>query len=445
MYTPKNAAGAPIGSPLVAETRPRIAVNNAQVPAPQYLNDRFRDDYNSPVARPAVNTSTYGAVVNVTRNLGIYANIGETYEISEAKERLDGTLALPTASKGKDAGVRFTLPNGRLSVSLGWYSSYQAGNQVGPPIGGAVNTFAATPVVGDLSSTGQNVRGQKAFPQNAIIDTNTVSADGYELDFTANLTPSWRLVLNASKNRSLLKDQFPDSLEYFKSHETVFRQILSDAGIIIDAQNNAFINPALDDPTKINQGKATSAVNAWNNLVDNTIPNINNQVIQQRQGVVPWIANLATDYRFRNGPVRGLRVGLGVQYRGPMIVGYRGNDTIIDPANPNVAIDDPSVDSTTLVMSNANYKVTGTLSYTYRFKESASRIAPKTVQFDLNIDNLLNNREANYGYSNDSATTAYTFNSPRNGDWTQPARVTLPGTPSYFVPRNFLLTAKVSF
>ena len=445
MYTPKNAAGVPIRPPQIAETRPRIAVSNAQLPAPQYLKDRFRDDYNAPIARPQVNTVTYGAVINVTRNIGLYANYGETYEIGEAKERLDGSIALPTASEGKDAGVRYTMPNGRLSVSVGWYSSFQAGNQVGPPIAGAFNTFAATPVVGDLSSTGQNARGQKAFPQNAIIDTNTVSADGYEFDLTANLTPNWRLMMNASKNRSLLKDQFPDSIGYFKDHEAVARQILQDAGIIIDAKNDAQINPALDDPTKINQTKALAAANAWNTLIDSTMPNITGQVIQERQGVVPRIANLATDYRFSSGRLRGLRVGMGVQYRSGMNVGYRGNDTIVDPNNPNAAVDDPAVDATTLVTGNANYKVTATLSYVYRFKENGSRFAPKTIQFDFYVDNVLNDREPIYGYSNDSATTAYTFSSPRNGDWTQPARITLPGTPSYYAPRNFLLTAKMNF
>ena len=444
MFVPKNAAGVSIGAPLIAETRPRVPVNNAQLPAPQYVNDRFRDDYDTPNVSPQINTATFGAVVNLTRNIGLYANIGDTYEIGNPRERLNGSLALPTTSEGKDAGIRFTLPNGRLSLSVGWYSSYQKGNQVGIPIAGALNTFADTSAVGDLSSTGQNIRGARRVP-SAAIDTNTISADGYELDLTANLTPAWRLMFNVGKNRSLLSDQWPDSLSYFKSQEATARQVLQDAGILIDANNDARINPALDDPTKINQVKATAAVNAWNTLLDSTMPNIVGQFQQQRQGVVPWIGNLATDYRFRNGLVRGLRVGLGVQYRSGMIVGYRGNDTIVDPSNPNAAIDDPAVDARTLVTGNANYKVTATLSYVYRFKENGSRFAPKTIQFDLNIDNVLNDREPIYGYSNDSATTAYTFSSPRNGDWTQPARITLPGTPSYYAPRNFLLTAKMNF
>ncbi len=444
-FFPKNAAGVAIGPAQVAEVRPRISVNNAQVPAPQYANDRFRDDFDSPSIRPQVNTATYGFVINLTKSIGLYGNVGDTYEISAPFERLDGSLVLPTSSKGKDAGIRFTLPNGRLSVSLGWYDSYQAGNLVNPPATGPYTTFADTPVVGDLSSTGQNIRGAKRNPQNAIRDTNTTATRGYELDLTANLTPSWRLILNAGKNYTELRDQFPDTIKYFQSQDAVTRLILADAGIIIDAKNDAQINPALDDPTKINQTKVRAAVDAWNTLQDITIPSVVGRKNQRSQGSIPWVGNLATDYRIRTGRLQGLRVGLGVNYRGGMVLGYRTSDTIVDPNNPANAIDDPTVDETTTILGNANYKVTATFSYTYRFKETRSRLAPKTIQFDVNVDNVLNKTEAIYGFSSLSATTAYTISAPRNGDFSSPARITLPGTPAYFTPRNVLFTAKLSF
>ena len=444
-FVPKNAAGQAIGPAQVADVRPRINVANAQVPAPQYLNDRFRDDFNAPAISPIVNTTTYGGVINVTKSIGIYANFGNNYEISAPFERLDGTLAVPTSAEGKDVGIRYTMPGGRLSVSLGWYHSFQAGNLVDIPISGPYNTFAATPVVGDLSSTGQNNRGAKRFPQTVIKDSNTTSTRGYEFDMTANLTPSWRLILNAGKIYTELRDQFPDSIKYFKTQDATTRLILADAGILIDASNDARINPALDDPTKINQTKALAAVDAWNTLIDTTIPGIVGRKKQQGGGSVPWTGNFASDYRFRTGPLRGLRVGLGVNYRSGVVVGYKTNDTIVDPNNPANAIDDPTVDEATPVFGNTNYKVTGTLSYTYRFKEAGRKMAPKTIQFDLNIDNLLDDRHPNYVFSSSSATTAYTLSVPRNGDYSSPARITVPGTPVYFVPRNYMLTAKLSF
>jgi hypothetical protein len=251
--------------------------------------------------------------------------------------------------------------------------------------------------------------------------------------------------MNAAKIETKLTKQFPDSIRYFETQDATTRQILADAGIIIDANNNASINPTLDDPTKINQTKVTAAMNAWNQLQDETIPGIINRKDQLGGGSTPYSANIATDYRFRTGKLRGVRVGLGFNYRSGVIVGYRTNDTIPDPNNPDAAIDDPSVDEGTPVYGNSTHKYTLTMSYTYRFKESGRRIAPKTVTFDLYVDNLMNNREANYAFSSSSATTAYTLSVPRDGDWTKPARITVPGTPTYFMPRNFMFTAKFGF
>ena len=443
-FVPKDAAGKALGPAQVAEVRPTINVNNAQVPAAQYANDRFRDDFNSPGIRPQVNTTTYGGVINLTKSLGIYGNVGDTYEITAPFQRFDGSLCVPTTAQGKDAGIRYTLPNGRLSVSAGWYSSFQKGSQVDITITGPYNAFADAPVVGDLSSTGQNNRGAKKLPQSAIKDTITTSSTGYELELTANITSGWRLILNAGKNYAELKDQFPDSIVYFKTQDATTRLILADAGIIIDAKNHAEINPTLDDPTKINQTKVRAAADAWNTLQDITIPGLIGKKNQQGTGSIPWVANVATDYRIRNGPAKGLRIGAGINYRQGQVVGYRTSDTILDPNNPANAIDDPTVDEATTVFGNSNFKVTMTLSYTYRMKE-VRRMAPKTIQFDLNLDNVLNNTKPNYTYGGGSPSTSNTLVVPRNGDYSSPARVTVPGTPTYFAPRSYFLTARLNF
>jgi hypothetical protein len=251
--------------------------------------------------------------------------------------------------------------------------------------------------------------------------------------------------MNASQNYTELNNQMPDSIEYFKTQDPVTRQILDDAGIFIDSTNHAQIKPGLDDPTKINQTKVTAAVNAWNTLVDTTIPGLVNKPNQRGTGSIPLIVNLATDYRFRTGPVQGLRVGAGLNYRRGMIVGYKTTDTIPDPNNPALAIPDPTVNAATPVYGNTNKKYTLTFNYTYRLKESGRRMAPKTINFDLNIDNVLNNTKPIYQYSTASSTTSYTIQVPRNGDWTLPARKNVPGTPTYLAPRSFLLTAKLTY
>ena len=155
---------------------------------------------------------------------------------------------------------------------------------------------------------------------------------------------------------------------------------------------------------------------------------------------------MAPDYRSPAGPLRGLRVGTGVQYRGGAAIGYLASDTIRDPNNPNVAIDDPTVDGNTTLFAPSSIKWTGTLSYTVKLKDSGRKYRPRTIQFDLNVENLANNRNVVYSSINDVVQTSNTFLRPRIGeDITSPARRTVPGTFNYINPRNVTLSAKLNF
>ena len=82
----------------------------------------------------------------------------------------------------------------------------------------------------------------------------------------------------------------------------------------------------------------------------------------------------------------------------------------------------------------------------YITRNTTRRIAPKTLQFDFNIDNLANNREVVYGNINDVVQTSNTYFRPRVGeDISSPARRTVPGTFSYNAPRGYTLSAKLNF
>ena len=447
IYFPKNAAGAVTGAATPAEARPRASVNKANIPQPQYAKDVFKDDFDSPILRPRVDTFTAGAVINVTRWLGVYGNKSDTFSLNDPQLKLDGTLNPPTSSQGSDYGIRVTLPNGKLAISVGRYQSHQAGAAV-RPAGNVVNDYQNiynAPVVGDLSAVGRNNRGVKQLPQG-IFSTVTNDSSGFEFETTANLTPAWRLVLNAGYTDANVRDQYPDIIAYIADRETISRQILTDAGVLIDARNRAAINPALNDPTRINQAKATAAVDGWNDLYDSFIPNLISAQPQPLVGSSRWVGNIATDYRFRSGPLQGLRVGGGINYRGGQVVGYRGSDTIRNPANPALAIDDPTVDGSTPVFAPSYYKAVGSLSYTFKLKESGRKLRPKTVQFDLNVDNLLNRREPIFANIGDTVGTGVTQSRPRLGeDITSPARRTVPGNFSYLIPRSFTLSAKLNF
>jgi hypothetical protein len=450
MYVPKDASGRPTGPALPADARPRINDRGATIPAPQYANDRFRDDFDSPDVNRIVNTHSVGGVVNVTRWLGVYGNVSTTYSFGTANQDVWGKFLPPTASRGEDVGFRVTLPNNRLAMSLGWFHARQKGALVivGDGFLGAYQAISDVAPVGDL--TGRNIRDYPRFRGNNIASTQTNDTKGYELELTANLTPGWRLIANYARADYAAIDANVDLLAYFTYADPIVRQILNDAGVIINpTTRQASINPAVDDPTRINQTRVQAAVNGWNTLQNTTIPTITARTTQKvlQQQTVPWTANFASDHRFRETFLRGLRVGLGVNFRGPQVVGNRGGDTIRDPANPNNRIDDPRYDATSWVWAKGYYAGTGSLSYTWRLK-SRSRYVPKSIQFDLHVDNLFGRTKPIYGYTSTGGQNVATNGVllvPNDGTLNDPSSYSVPGNFFYLNPRNYSLTASMNF
>ena len=121
-----------------------------------------------------------------------------------------------------------------------------------------------------------------------------------------------------------------------------------------------------------------------------------------------------------------------MQYRGKQIIGYRASDTIVNPANPLTAIDDPNVNAYSPVYSPATYyTVVATMGYTLRLEKK------REVRFDLRVNNLLNDQGPIFAGS--------TALRPKNGDLTSPARETVANVYSYKTPANLSFTTTMKF
>jgi hypothetical protein len=143
---------------------------------------------------------------------------------------------------------------------------------------------------------------------------------------------------------------------------------------------------------------------------------------------VEGTGNIFTDYTFGDGALKNFRFGVGVNYRGREVIGYRGGDTI--RTGPTTAVDNPDVDATDPVYRKAYSLWTGVLGYSFRLN-------PKVrVKLDLRVSNL---------FDEDMLLYYTTTQRPPGGDITNPSRVATPSQFSFIVPRNYTLTATFNF
>ena len=423
-YQAKDAAGniTGNGAKLDAAARPRDA---AFKPLPQYAKDRFRDDFSAPEVDVKSTTYSYGGVFNFTSWVSAYANAAQSFRPPGAGITITGQSLPVSTGKGWDAGLRFNLLQGRLTASIGKYN----GDQVNGAFDNTGNTRKYANIVdanrvGDLSANGLNTRGLNQL-STITFDFSDAKNRGYEVDIVANLTKTWRLTANAGVPTNLSLNSRKDEFAYLAANEATLKQIVLDAGVLISAANVATVDTAI--PTG-NAPDAASAAAAWNNIVQfkaTTNPKLQNFSDQPK-----FTSNIFTDYRFTRTALKGLRLGGGIQYIGKTAIGNRGGNTIVNPASPLTAIDDPAVGIGDRIYRQAYYTTTLTLAYPWKFSQRYS------VDFNLSVRNALNNTDLIYVGSGLRAP---------NGDISRPDRITVPTTFIYLQPRSYQLSATIGF
>jgi outer membrane receptor protein involved in Fe transport len=421
-YVPKDAAGRPIGPVVPATTRPRDGNGVGQA---QYANDRFQDDYNFPSQRDSQVTYSGGAVWHVRPWLSLYGNYAQTFTIPPANSTITNEVLAATVSEGIDAGVRLTLLEQRLRVSLNRYSTRQNNQPFSGPISGTVfNGIIDANAVGDFSGAGMNIRGLPETPPGTIQDRRQARANGYELELVANLTKSVRLSANYAFANADAYNAAALTAAYIDRNLSVLRQIVIDAGGSINAANVATVDPSI--PVNQRSPDVNTAVSSWNSLISGRAGIVSGTQIVQRTSS----GNLFADYTFSRGWLKGVRVGGGARYRGRMVIGNRGADTIANPTSTTTAIDDPKVDAFSPVWAPGYTVANATLAYTWR------GIRHYPVSLNFRVDNLLNENKPHY---------VNTLQRPPDGEVTNPVRVATPRDFWYQTPRNFNLSARVAF
>ncbi len=417
-YVPVDAQGRPQAA-VPAVTRPRLA---GGVRDPRYAQYRFQDDYNAPALVGYQNTKSLGAVVHLLEWFSPSVNYAETFNPQKAYAlQLGGGLVQPTVSKGWNYSARLEFFQRKLDLNVTCYTSEEINNPQ-TVSGFPYNTLLQATPVGTTQDL--NRRGVPLFISGS--DLQDRHARGWEFELAANLIRGLRLTGSVALPDVYSSNAFQLTRAYIEKNAGNFRQIAIDAGAKIDAANVATVDTAIPANTRPD---AQAAADAYNTIFTN-YRNLNtSRAVGGNQRLVKFFG----DYTLQEGRLKGLRFGAGVQYRGREVIGNRGADTIVDPANPTRAIDDPTRDANTLLLTpKGDYTVTATLGYLVRLNG-------RPVQFQLVINNLLNDRTVYWTTStNGAATTALR---PRDGNYASPARETVPVGFGQKTPINFNLSA----
>lgn len=401
----------------------RTLLFNPDAPANYWsLTPTQRNLYNPPVLDQRVSTNTYGGIINATKWLGGFYNFAQTYDTSRSVLTINGSVLEPTVSEGWDAGIRFTLLDGRINASISKYGTTATHTSTGSDRNEIANITRAN-IYGDTNVDGINGRGVGLVPQ-PYQDYQDNWANGYEFEVVANITRNWRLTMNYALPENYSNNRYPETLAYWAQNKDKLKQIVLDTGAVIDSANVAS-NPG-SIPTSVSPDINT-AVSNWNSL--QTLISTSEANAPAVSTAYKYTANIYTDYRFSEGMLKNLRLGGGVQFRSKILLGNRGQDTIVNPANPAQAIDDPNVDANTGVYMDAWHMVTATIGYEIKLEKNMR------LYLNLNVTNLLDRDEQIY--------TAAGLR-PLNGDILSPARV-MSRVGYYPDPRTFRLTARLTF
>ena len=422
-FVPKDANGVAQGPAVSADTRPRAANGDR---LPQYANDRFRNDYRPPSVSESKQTKSTGLVFHITDWVSPYINYAETFNAPSAQQRIDSTSLSPTVAKGVDVGLRFNLLNGRVNLNVLQYRNSEVNATFAQSLGGNINTIAGANPLGDNSVAGRNNRGFQNVPA-VFVDVQDREARGYELELIANVTKQWRTTFNVGLPKVYSTNAARDQIKFYDANKATLRQIVIDAGGLVNASDVATVDASI--PTTDRSPDVTAAVNAYNNLRVLRSNLISQRRISQNQPSI----NFYSDYTIGSGKLKGVAFGSGVQYRGKQIVGYRAADTIVNPANPATAIDNPNVDAYAAVYTpNSYYTVVARVGYTLKLKDRRSLV------FNLAVNNVLNAQGPIYA----AGSTALR---PLKGDYSSPARETVANIYALKEPISFKFTTTLKF
>lgn len=243
---------------------------------------------------------SYGVVAKATSWLSGYYNFSENGQIPGTTQFLiPNNRAFPLNSgEGEDYGVMLNLLQGRVVARLGYFTTASVDQA---SAFGANNVSVRNDRINNALIAASRPAANNLVAVGGDFDLADVKADGYELNLTANLTESWRLIFSGSKSNvvtsNMLKQSRPFAAQVVPTWEALSaadKSINTTAGVSI-AQEIINYQTWLNSTTAV-EGRST---------------------IGQRELEL----RVFTRYDIRRAVLKGIFVGGGFRYGSAPVVG----------------------------------------------------------------------------------------------------------------------------
>jgi hypothetical protein len=313
-------------------------------------------------------TRTTGLVFHATKNVSIYVNESNNVALPSLNQFTLPKDPVPSPQgKTQDVGLLLNLLDNRLTARVTYYETAVVDNSTSLGTGNVQDRI--NNISGYLLADGKITQTEY---DNNIVRANAYNFDntsqGWEAEIVANLTPEWRLMLNASTNKTGITSVGTAVRNYIAERHGVW------AAAAATNEDLAEQLQLLDDWVQVN-------------------------LIDRDGGKTPltpdWTINLRTNYSFRSGMLKGFDAGLGARSRIGTFLGY----TTTDPATRREITDG------TRTIYDAN------IGYSTRFSWRGKKHG---VKIQLNINNLLDNDDLIPQTANpQGGVVNYRFQTPR--------------------------------
>ena len=247
--------------------------------APRALeNDWVVDDVpafnNDTFAQYKVDGTNYGVILRLNDTFAFGYNHAQSFRISAGEGNpayIVGQRQGMQTGEGQDFSARLSLLGGRVEFNTTYYDNYQPNARFAPAPAIAIRDEITAIFPTTFNSAGQ--------------DLQTTTTKGFEVEIVANLTRTWRLMLNAATNKVITEDRAP----FLKGFQAQAK--------------------ALNRPTPL--------LDAFLLTIPEGVPNA---------GYTKLRANIFTRYSFSQGRLKGFYLGGGANWRDQT---FRGNAVVV--------------------------------------------------------------------------------------------------------------------